>query len=609
MAAGAPLNPLRQALERVFALDLRSVALFRIGLAIAVLVDTAYRAGDLVAHYTDAGVLPVTALRDDLGVQLLSVHALSGGTGLQVLLFGLTGLAAIAMLVGYRSQLAAFVCWALVVSVQHRNPLLGQGGDDLLVILLFFAFLLPIGARFAVDAALTPALRAGPNLSGGPAQPSHHDWFSVLSVAVVLQVLYLYVFTAFLKDGASWHADGDAAWYAVHLEDYARTAGVWLRDWPALISFGTHYVWWVELLAPLLVLSPVFSTPARLVGLALLASLHLSFAVFLRIGLFPLIDFVALSLLLPGALWRALDRVPGQAARARVVMWYDGDCVFCLKMCLVLRAFFLPRTVPILRAQSREDVFAAMQRENTWVVTDAEGRLHRHGGGLRLLVRLSVWAWPAAWLLDRRWCARCVDVVYHWVADNRGRMGQVTDVLLPWRVQALQPAVAAEVLAFALLCAITFHNVTGLPAYRALGLAAVDQSLAQVGLDQRWDMFAPVPRRSSERMEVVGFRPDGTAVDAWHRTRHEPSLAFDVARYRDIDNNRWRKLKERVHARPPDAVSRAFGAFVCRQWHQHEGTSLDRIAVFRVRSITPSMDGTRPRRDTAKRVWEQDCSP
>ncbi|MEM7376121.1 MAG: HTTM domain-containing protein [Pseudomonadota bacterium] len=608
MASGAPLNPLRQSLERVFALDLRSVALFRVGLALAVLADTAYRSGDLVAFYTDVGVLPVVTLREDLGVQLLSLHALSGGSGLQVALFSLTAVAALAMLVGYRSQLAAFVCWALVMSVQHRNPLLGQGGDDLLVILLFFAFLLPLGARFAVDAALTPARRAKPNTGAQRAAADHHSWFSVLSVAVVLQVLYLYFFTALLKDGASWHADGDAAGYAVHLEDYARTAGVWLRDWPALLGFGTHYVWWVELLAPALVLSPVFSTPARLVGLALLASLHLSFALFLRIGLFPLIDFVALSLLLPGAVWRALDRLPGRAARARVVLWYDGDCVFCLKMCLVLRAFFLPRAVPILRAQGREDVFAVMQRENTWVVTDAEGRLHRHGGGLRVLVRLSAWAWPAAWLLDRAWCAQGVDAVYRWVAHHRGRMGQFTDVVLPWRAQSLQPALPAEVLAFALLAAITFHNVTGLPAYRTLGLVSVDRSLAQVGLDQRWDMFAPVPRRSSERMEVLGYLDDGTVVDAWHRAPDTPNFTFDVARYRDIDNNRWRKLKERVQARPPDAVNAAFGRFVCARWSTHGAAPLDRIEVYRVRSITPSVDGAQPRRDTAKRVWDQDCT-
>jgi hypothetical protein len=38
-------------LEEMFGLDLRSLALFRIGLAIILLADLAIRAGDLTAHY------------------------------------------------------------------------------------------------------------------------------------------------------------------------------------------------------------------------------------------------------------------------------------------------------------------------------------------------------------------------------------------------------------------------------------------------------------------------------------------------------------------------------------------------------------------------------
>ncbi|MEM6985856.1 MAG: hypothetical protein AAF499_04885, partial [Pseudomonadota bacterium] len=147
-------NVVNRAFERVFALDLRSVALFRVGLAVAVLSDLLYRASDLSAFYTDAGVLPRTVLREAINAQPVSLHALSGGAGLQIGLFVLCALAALALLIGYRSQLAAFVCWALMLSLHQRNPLLLQGGDDLLVILLFFGFLLPLGARFGIDAAL-----------------------------------------------------------------------------------------------------------------------------------------------------------------------------------------------------------------------------------------------------------------------------------------------------------------------------------------------------------------------------------------------------------------------------------------------------------------------
>jgi hypothetical protein len=53
-------------LVEVFGADLRSLALFRIVLALLVLVDLTNRATDFYAHYTDAGVLPRTVLLEEV---------------------------------------------------------------------------------------------------------------------------------------------------------------------------------------------------------------------------------------------------------------------------------------------------------------------------------------------------------------------------------------------------------------------------------------------------------------------------------------------------------------------------------------------------------------
>jgi hypothetical protein len=68
-------------------------------------------------------------------------------------LFAIAALVAIALLVGYRTRLAT-VLLALLASLQARNPTLIQGGDNLLLLLLFWGMFLPLGARFAIDAAL-----------------------------------------------------------------------------------------------------------------------------------------------------------------------------------------------------------------------------------------------------------------------------------------------------------------------------------------------------------------------------------------------------------------------------------------------------------------------
>jgi hypothetical protein len=84
----------------IFAADVRSLAALRIVLAVIVLVDLAGRARNLLAHYTDDGVLPRHILLDEAGILRPSLNWIGGTTVVQALLFGITALAAVALLVG-----------------------------------------------------------------------------------------------------------------------------------------------------------------------------------------------------------------------------------------------------------------------------------------------------------------------------------------------------------------------------------------------------------------------------------------------------------------------------------------------------------------------------
>src|SRR5947209_11846150 len=50
--------------RKMFGIDLRSLALMRIGLGILLLVDLFQRSGDMKAHYSDYGLMPRTLLTD-----------------------------------------------------------------------------------------------------------------------------------------------------------------------------------------------------------------------------------------------------------------------------------------------------------------------------------------------------------------------------------------------------------------------------------------------------------------------------------------------------------------------------------------------------------------
>ena len=108
-------------LQRIFSLDLRSIAVFRILLGSLLLLDLILRSADLRIFYTDEGILPRQTWLDLTHKWQWSIHAASGELWWQVVLFCLAALAAIALIAGYRSKLAALVSFVLLASLITRN--------------------------------------------------------------------------------------------------------------------------------------------------------------------------------------------------------------------------------------------------------------------------------------------------------------------------------------------------------------------------------------------------------------------------------------------------------------------------------------------------------
>src|SRR5262245_2822642 len=106
--------------EQVLSLDLRSLALFRIGLGLFTTADILQRMADFHAHYFDAGVMPRSAVTSEfLNHWAFSFHLASDAGWWQVLLFAVCGVAGLAMAAGYRTWTATFICWVLTVSIQN----------------------------------------------------------------------------------------------------------------------------------------------------------------------------------------------------------------------------------------------------------------------------------------------------------------------------------------------------------------------------------------------------------------------------------------------------------------------------------------------------------
>ena len=369
----------RESFHNVFAVDLRSLALLRVALAALGLIDLVIRAGDLGAFYTDQGAFPrQAALEYYRSKTVVSLHLLSGDSAIQAALFLVAGVALVALLLGYRTRMAAFWAFVLLASIHVRTPPLLQAGDTLLRVLFFWSLFLPLGARCSLDAVLNP--RPSPPSSPSPPLATHRH-FSVGSAALLLQVAMVYVCSALFKTGAEWRVDGTAIYYALQLDYMVTPVGAWLRQWNDLLPVLTRLVYYFELIAPFFLFCPVFSTALRGLLLPAFAVMHLAFGLCLQIGLFPWVSAAALIPFIPAVAWDWLGRRIaakgvrlGEFARAFLPLRDSSHqtgrigsaaCAFFLLYTAAWNAASLPQTAFAMPA-SLKWIGELTQLEQTW---------------------------------------------------------------------------------------------------------------------------------------------------------------------------------------------------------------------------------------------------
>ncbi len=324
-------------LDRLFGIDLRSVALLRMGLGGILLWDLVDRARFLEAHYTDSGLYPREAsVAQWSGGEywerlwaFASLHMASGDMAWQVFLFLCTAVCAFCLLVGYRARLFACLCWLLTISIQNRNPHILSGADQMIRHLLFWAMFLPLGGRFSVDGlcALCKAYQ----------QPVPTRALSLGTAGILLQTLLLYWFTAALKSAPEWRGEGTAIYYALSIEHYQTVPGRWMLGMPLIfLKLATWGAIALEAFGPIVAFLPFAVERLRLGVVAVFVFFHLVLiaglmdvgpisetSVLMWIAFLPALFWEKLA-----ALWRRLpaSRVKAgmEAAYQSIVAWRNG---------------------------------------------------------------------------------------------------------------------------------------------------------------------------------------------------------------------------------------------------------------------------------------------
>jgi hypothetical protein len=188
------------------------------------------------------------------------------------------------------------ICFLLVCSIQNRIPN-NTGGDTILRMLLFWMMFLPVGDHWSMDCR-----RKGyhpPRLI-----------CSAATVALLLQVCFIYWFSSIFKNDATWRVHHTAVHLAFGMESFQLPLAAWLLNYPAVTKVMTQTTLFLQEIMPFAALAPVLTFwRIRTFAAASFMAFHLlGLGLTMRLGLFPVIAAAAWLPFLPPPLFSMLRR-------------------------------------------------------------------------------------------------------------------------------------------------------------------------------------------------------------------------------------------------------------------------------------------------------------
>ncbi|MBO9999010.1 MAG: DUF393 domain-containing protein [Cyanobacteria bacterium SID2] len=590
--------------------DLRSMALFRIGLAFVVIVDLAIRFGDIDRFYSDRGVLPRAAILDGiLDPWYWSIHLVNGEPLVQQIIFLVSIACSIAMLVGYRTRLASIAVWALVISVHNRFPALMFAADDVLRALLFWAMFLPLGAAYSIDSAL----------NSNP-KPPPKQLLSGATIAMTLQICYVYMFSVIYKvSSPDWSSTGEAVYYAFSFDQYATPISQFFLDFPVLLKLASFATLALEGVGPLFLFVPIHTAAFRVGTVITFILLHISFGLCFELGIFPMLSSFSWLIFLPTAFWMYWEKKTTTIRRSGLQIYYDADCGFCKKIVYLLRTFLvLPKTT-ITPAQSIPDICADMEKYNSWVVADWKGNRYFKWDAMAYVVSLSpILGWLAVVL---RWKPFMVlgTRFYETISNNRKTAGFLTKPL-QFRPVVVESIRWKNVLTLGLMAFTTIWIGKDLARrtlprehfinrqYTRRTAQVLDKFARVTRLNQSWTIFAPGPPRDDGWHVIRGVLEDGTVVDLLRGTEGEPNFEKPSIEQRNTQypNMQWRTYFINLNRAIGQKLYPHYAEYLCHQWNSTHDRKLKNLDIFFMdeRTIPPGDVQSIEK----KLHWEKPCS-
>ncbi|NEP63120.1 MAG: hypothetical protein F6K31_40475 [Symploca sp. SIO2G7] len=607
----ATLVPQSGFLEKRYGLDLRSLALLRVGLALVILADLLTRTEDLAAHYTDAGVLPRQAAINILPDGYWSFHLISGQPWGQSLLFLVAMTLALALLVGYHTRLITIASWVMIVSLHNRNPIVLFAADDILRAAMFWAMFLPLGAKYSIDSALNTASQRLPD-----------RFFGAATIALMVQQCYFPMLFVFLKASSPNWWTGSSA-YPLSFEQHIAPVEAWFLNLKSLSPILTFFILVLGWVGPLFLFVPLRTNLFRNSAIVTSILLYLGIGLTLNHGIFSALSIVTWLVFIPTSTWKRWTKRFYGPEQHGLVIYYDADCGFCKKVVHLIRTFLLLPDTPLCIAQSDPDIFAAMEHHNSWVVVDWQGHYHYKFEAIAYVCSISPVFWIFAPVLRWSFVMTPGTRFYKAIANNRRQAGLFTrplkfksfSVHASWLNNRLA-IVMLVLISIWNLCSATYHHAfidsanTTIQTFRRVtsSVSWLHWPIKTARLDYSQSFVAPSLPHNGGWYVVKGTLANGSIVDLLqpkHTISTEQSTL--VQRQALYETVRWRNYFSNLSRSRGVNMYLYYGDYVCRHWNNRRGDhpQLQTVGVFFINeSKVPS---NTLQTITENQLWQQSC--
>lgn len=584
-------------IERVFYIDLRSLALFRILLGAIIILDIILRSRYLEAFYSDTGVFPRWVVIKEYSNSLnFSIHHLGGGVYFQGFLFCLNLVSAFFLTIGYRTRFFTIICWIFCVSIQNRNGLLLNSGDSVTRFLLLWGIFLPLGAKYSVDKAMDLI------------SPDEIKVSNICSMALLLQVLMIYFFTGLLKNDPIWFPKGTALQYVLNLDMMVRPFATYLLKFPNLLKILTFKTYFWELLMPIIMLIPFYVNQLRIIAIISAYLFHIGIFIFMSIGLFPLICMVVWILFIPTAFWDLMFKRYNHLFGNNLYLYFDENCKFCKRMVYLIKTFLALPYLEIKPAQSIEKIKLIMDTEKSWILKNKENQIFLGYDAFLVLIKNSIFSKLFFSLLSSRIATFLGSRCYDLIRKKRDILGLLTGGLI-WKEIVGYPKIFGKMIVGFLLIYIILINLRTLP-YKSVKNIVGRQSYFKwlrplLRVDQRWSMFSPFPTKSDGWFVIEGKNFKGEKINLWSDAR-ESFFEKPKTVSKTYKSSRWRKYLKRIWLKKNKKYRVYFGKYLCRKYNRGRKNK-DRLKNFNIHFMLEKTNLTSSKNAVKRTFWRHNC--